>query len=99
MDNKKDYAVVQTSILIPTYNNPLSLKRAVDSCLTQKYQDFEIIITDDSTNDESEKMYHQIWQNSEKIKYFHNKIPLGSPKNWNFAISKARGEYKNPASR
>ena len=83
----------ETSILIPTYNNPKALLRAVESCLLQKYIDWEIIIADDSTNNESENLYKSQWNDNSKIKYFHNKVPLGSPKNWNYAISKASGDY------
>ena len=83
----------KTSILIPTYNNSKALERAVESCLIQDYSDYEIIITDDSTNRDSQDLYRKLWQNNPKIKYFHNEVPLGSPKNWNYAISKASGDY------
>ncbi|MGR5989353.1 glycosyltransferase family 2 protein [Bacillus paranthracis] len=41
------------SVLIPTYNRPNYFKIALDSVLAQEYPNIEIIITDDSTNDET----------------------------------------------
>ena len=82
----------KVSICIPTYNNLSAFKRCFDSVLNQSYRDYEVIITDDSTND-SIKSYLENIQLSENIHYFKNKQPLGSPENWNEAIRKATGEY------
>jgi glycosyltransferase involved in cell wall biosynthesis len=51
--------------------------------------DIEIIITDDSPNDELKK----IKELDSRIKYIKNEPALGSPRNWNKAISLASGEY------
>lgn len=82
---------VRVSVLIPCYNRPDFLKKAIDSTLEQSFHDFEIIVADDSTNDDCQNLLAQY--NDSRIKYFHNKSPLGSPQNWNFAISQAGGEY------
>jgi glycosyltransferase involved in cell wall biosynthesis len=83
--------VPKISILIPTYNNKESFLRAFNSVLMQDYQDYEIIITDDSTTDAIE----QVVKNLEcpKVKYFKNQIRLGAPENWNECLRKASGEY------
>jgi len=87
---KKNFDV-KVSITIPTYNNFNSFKRALNSVLVQNFQDYEVIITDDSDNDDIRIFVDKL--NIPKIKYFKNPIPLGSPGNWNEGIKKATGEY------
>lgn len=41
------------SVIIPTYNRVYTLKRAIDSVLNQSYKNFELIIVDDGSNDET----------------------------------------------
>lgn len=79
------------SVTIPTYNNFESFKRALNSVLCQKFEDYEIIITDDSNNDDIKNYVEEI--HNPKIKYFKNENPLGPPENWNEGIRKATGEY------
>jgi glycosyltransferase involved in cell wall biosynthesis len=82
----------KVSICIPTYKQTLHLKKALDSITIQNFQDFEIIISDD-TQDDSIKNLLQSYKFNNDIRYFHNTPALGSPENWNYAISKANGEY------
>ena len=46
----------KVSILIPTYNQPQFVKECIESILSQTFTDYEIIVTDDSTNTETEEM-------------------------------------------
>ena len=80
------------SICIPTYNQPEQFERALNSVFTQEFDDYEIIITDDSDNDE---IHTYLKKNLflEKVRYFRNKPALGSPQNWNLALSFAQGKY------
>lgn len=79
------------SILIPTYNNKESFLRTFNSVLMQDYQDYEIIITDDSTTNAIENIVKKF--DCSKVKYFKNQIRLGAPENWNECLRKASGEY------
>lgn len=79
------------SIVIPTYNNFESFKRTFDSVLSQFYQDYEILITDDSTQDDIYNFITSV--NLIKVKYFRNSPALGVPENWNEGIRRASGEY------
>jgi glycosyltransferase involved in cell wall biosynthesis len=80
---------MKVSICIPTYQSPETLRRCVASILLQDFNDYEIIITDDSQNDDLK----DISNIDPRIKYIKNEYPLGSPENWNKAISYAQGEY------
>lgn len=84
--------MVKVSICIPTYNQVEHLKKCIQSILIQDYLDYEIIISDDSTND-LVKTYIDSLHLKQIIKYYHNSPSLGSPENWNNAASKAEGEY------
>jgi glycosyltransferase involved in cell wall biosynthesis len=79
------------SICTPTYNRPDFLERAIRSCLAQTFQDFEIIVTDNSTNDLSEKMIQRL--NDPRIRYFKNEKNLGPCGNTNRATELATGKY------
>ena len=80
----------KVSILIPTYNQPQFVKECIESILSQTFTDYEIIVTDDSTNTETEEM---IRSNGYKVIYVKNETSLGSPKNWNKALEYAAGDY------
>jgi glycosyltransferase involved in cell wall biosynthesis len=50
----------KVSICIPTYKHPDLLKVAVDSRLAQTFQDFEVVISDDSPDTRTEEMFRNI---------------------------------------
>ncbi len=81
----------KVSICIPAYNQPVYLRKTIESALMQDYTDYEIILTDDSNNNDVKNLVVEF--DSKKITYFKNEKSLGSPANWNFAVSKAKGEY------
>lgn len=83
--------MAKVSICIPTYNNPGELRKLLDSIAEQSYLDREVIITDDSTNAEIEKLVGGY--GAVPIRYLHNEKPLGHIFNWNKALSLAEGDY------
>lgn len=82
----------KVSICIPTYNNLEAFKRCFESVLMQTYKDYEVVITDDSSNNDIE-FYLKNRSLAENIFYYKNKTALGSPENWNEAMRKSTGEY------
>ncbi len=81
----------KVSICIPTYGKAEYVKQLLDSIFWQTYEDYEIVITDDTTSSEVEKVVTS-YQN-EKIRYYHNPDKLGHIFNWNRAIELAEGKY------
>ena len=59
------------SILIANYNNEKFLSRSINSCLNQTYTNFEIIIFDDKSTDNSKSIL-QNYEKNDKIKIFFN---------------------------
>ncbi len=73
MENIKNVPLV--SILIPTYNRPHYFKIALESALAQTYSNIEIIVGDDSTNNETEKLIYRDYLHKHKhITYIRNPL-------------------------
>jgi glycosyltransferase involved in cell wall biosynthesis len=81
------------SICIPTYNQTIHLLKLINSILNQKLITYEIIISDDSSNNEVSNLIHEFNSNGTQIQYYKNTPSMGAPKNWNYAISLAKGDY------
>ncbi|MGI8950683.1 MAG: glycosyltransferase family 2 protein [Chitinophagaceae bacterium] len=80
------------SICIPAYKHADLVARCLDSIQLQNFKNFEVIITDDSVDNSIEKII-PLYSTSLNIFYYKNQAALGSPKNWNYAITKAKGKY------
>lgn len=77
--------------MIPAYKRSDYLTRLLNSIAVQTYQDFEVVITDDSPDSTVEDLLSKFSFLS--IRYFRNMPSLGTPANWNKGISLARGEW------
>ena len=93
----KDIVTPLVSICIPTYNQPLFLEFALQSALTQTYPNIEIIIGDDSTNEDTKNRVQPYLQRYHNIQYFYHDGPLGrkGSRNTTFVINKSVGKYIN----
>ena len=80
------------SICIPAYKRVEFLHRVLDSVVIQQFQNFEVIVTDDSP-DESVQTLCSEYSSKIPLTYYRNERPLGTPENWNEAIRRARGEW------
>jgi glycosyltransferase involved in cell wall biosynthesis len=80
------------SICIPAYKKPEYVVRAIQSILKQSYKEVEIVISDDSPNEDI-KIAIQPYISELDIKYYHNEPALKSPMNWNNALDKASGDF------
>ena len=78
------------TVIIPSFNRPKFFQEALESVLNQTYRNFEIVISDDSTNDDTENLMQPYLEKYSCIKYFRNK-GFTSHDNWNFLRS-----YNNP---
>lgn len=82
------------SVILPNYNHAPFLKKRIDSILNQTFQDFELIILDDKSPDNSKEIIEQYRNNSHVSHIIYNEENSGSTfKQWNKGISLAKGEY------
>lgn len=80
------------SILIANYNNERYLLECIESVLIQSYENWEIIIVDDKSTDESNKLYSLLIKNP-KIRIFYNKKNYGIGYTKMKLIQLAKGKY------
>ena len=81
----------EVSVIIPTYNRAHLISRAINSVLNQTFKDFEIIIVDDASKDNTEEVIGKIADN--RIKYYRNPRNEGSAKARNIGIKISSGRY------
>lgn len=82
----------KVSVLIPTYNYAFCLDETMQSVLNQTFQDFEIVIIDDGSKDNTDEVMEK-YLSDPRISYHKNPVNLGLVANWNKCLSYARGEY------
>jgi glycosyltransferase involved in cell wall biosynthesis len=77
------------SVIIPTYNSARYIEEALESVFEQTFQDFEIIVVDDGSSDETREILKKY---GDRVKYLfqENSGPAGAR---NRGISNARGKY------
>lgn len=83
----------KVTIAIPTRNRSKLLKRAIQFVLKQTYENYELIIVDNASTDNTKKVVKSF--KDRRIHYQKNKKNLGIIKNWNKCIKYARGKYLN----
>ena len=81
------------SIIIPVYNTAKYLKRCFDSVLVQSYKDFEMVIINDGSTDNSEQIINEYKDKYPDLISYYNKPNTGVASTRNFGIEKANGEY------
>jgi glycosyltransferase involved in cell wall biosynthesis len=80
------------SVIIPTYNRALIIKDAIQSVINQTYTDYEIIVVDDGSTDNTSNVINDIRNHSGKVRYIHQENK-GRSAARNSGIRAARGNY------
>lgn len=75
----------EVTIAIPTYNRASLLKEAIQSVLNQTYKDFELLICDNTSTDNTEGVVSTF--SDPRIKYHKNKNNIGMMNNWNKCVA------------
>ena len=82
------------SIIIPTYNNEITIKETIESLIEQTYANWECIVVDDGSDCRTEKIIITYLNSYSNINYFKRKrIPKGVSTCWNIGIEKAKGDF------
>jgi len=84
--------LVKVTIIIPTYNRASVIGRSIESALKQTYQNFEILIIDDGSTDETLDVVTPFLQNPQ-VRYLRHEQNRGHQAARNTGIKNARGDY------
>ncbi len=84
---------VTVSIVLPVYNGEHFLHQSVDSIIKQSFKNYELIIVDDCSTDNSLKIAESFAAKDKRISVIHNKVNQKLPESLNIGFAKARGKY------
>lgn len=82
---------IEVSIILPTYNRAYIIENAIRSVLEQTFQEWELIIVDDGSSDDTEKVLEPFL--CDRIFYIQNEVNRGANYSRNLGIANARGQY------
>lgn len=81
------------SIGLPVYNGENFIREAIDSILAQTFTDFELIISDNASNDCTEIICREYAQKDPRIHYIRNQDNIGAAPNYNQTFKLSKGKY------
>jgi glycosyltransferase involved in cell wall biosynthesis len=81
------------SICIPTYNGEAFISETLNSVFSQDFQDYELIICDDGSKDNTVGLTKKLVEGKAHVKCFVNEKNLGLVENWNKCVSLSSGKY------
>jgi glycosyltransferase involved in cell wall biosynthesis len=86
-------SLARVSVVVPNYNHAAFLRQRVKSVLNQTFENFEVILLDDSSTDESREILSEYANYPRVIVEFNEKNSGSTFKQWNRGVELSRGEY------
>lgn len=81
------------SVIMPAYNSANYIEEAIESVVNQSYKNWELIIVDDNSNDNTEEIVNKIIEKDNRIKYFKFRKNMGAAHARNKAMEMAEGRF------
>jgi len=88
--------MAKVSVIVPLYNQAKFVTQTLDSIMAQTYEDFEVIVVNDASTDDSLSVVTEYAKNFQKIKIVNNPVNRGLPATRNIAISHSVGDFILP---
>ena len=85
--------IPKVSIGMPVYNGEKFIRKALDSLLAQTFTNFELIISDNASTDQTQKICKEYEAQDKRIRYVRQMKNLDPMWNFNFVLQQASGEY------
>ena len=85
-------SLAPVAILIPAYNAATYLAQAIESVLRQTHRDFDLLILDDASTDNTQEVARRYLADP-RVSYLRNERNLGMSANWNKGLSILRNEF------
>ena len=83
----------KVSVGMPVYNGQDYVRDAIEAILNQTYQDFELVISDNFSTDQTSTICKKIADEDPRVRYVCQRENLGAIENFNALIDLAKGEY------
>ena len=83
----------RVSIGLPVYNGENFIEETLDSILSQTYKDFELIISDNASTDNTGKICNLYAEKDKRVRYYRNEKNLGGSRNYNKVFELSNSEY------
>ncbi len=83
----------KVTIVLPTYNGEKYIRESIDSILSQTYTDWELIIVNDCSTDNTPKIIQQYSREDKRIRIINNSVNKKLPESLNIGFKYASGEY------
>lgn len=84
---------MEVSVIMSCYNSQANVGRAIESILNQTYEDFELLICDDGSIDNTYETISEYKRLDKRVKIFKNKKNIGLTKSLNVLVNEAKGIY------
>jgi len=85
--------IPKISVIMPVYNCAPFLRECIESVLNQTYSDFEFLICNDNSTDDSLSILSEYAKSDSRIRILTNKVNLGCTKTLNVLLNEAKGEF------
>lgn len=85
--------VPTVTIGMPVYNGAKYIAEAIESILAQSFSDFELIIADNASTDETPKICRHYADQDDRIRIVRHPRNMGAAKNYNYLVNCASGQY------
>ena len=90
---KSSHRTPLVSLGLPDYNGGTLLAKALDSALGQTYGDFELLVSDNASTDNTQDIVRDYAARDSRIRYVRHPKNVGSGNNWTFVGEQARGTW------
>lgn len=94
----QDQPAPKVSVGMPAYNSGEFITEAIESILNQTFRDFELIISDNASTDNTQQICEAFARQDSRIRYYRNERNIGASDNYNAVFHHARGAYFKWAS-
>ncbi|HIF9310836.1 TPA: glycosyltransferase family 2 protein [Photobacterium damselae] len=91
--NKISNSIPLVSIIMPSFNSEKTVGKSIVSVLNQTYHNWELLITDDCSNDKTAKIINRYLEKDSRIKIYINDSNSGAALSRNQSINNAQGNY------
>ena len=90
---KTSFMVPLISVGMPVFNGEAYLAEAIDSILAQTCSDFELLISDNASQDGTAEICTEYARRDSRVRYFRQRKNIGASRNYNFLFQRSRGQY------